>query len=325
MFSSGVVKLRSGDRTWRMLTALCYHYQTQPLPTPLAWCLHQWPRLFHKISAALMLAIEVLVPWLILGPADFRRFAAFSFIALMLLIQLTGNYCFFNLLGIALSLLLLDDQLLRPLFELIGVGLPAQLPSASASGWMFFPVVVLIVALSVVPVFRLFRLEIDWPGKLAAVYDFLDRFRLVSSYGLFSVMTTERPEIIVEGSDNGSDWRRYRFKWKPDDPMAAPRFCAPHQPRLDWQLWFAALGYHANHPWFSRFLRRLLEGSPSVVALMKTNPFGEKPPRYIRSLLYDYRFSDRITRRRTAAWWVPEPRGVYAPPVETGEIFEEEP
>jgi hypothetical protein len=322
MFSSGLVKLRSGDRTWRTLTALCHHYQTQPLPTPVAWYAHQLPVGFHKLSAALLLAIEFCVPFFIFGPPGFRFAAALSFIALMALIQFTGNYCFFNLLGIALSFLLLDDRLLGPVFEALGISFPAQVFAPPTPVWVLVSVAALILTLSAVPVLRLFRLEIDWPGRLADLFEFLDRFRLVNSYGLFSVMTTERPEIIIEGSHDGSTWRRYQFKWKPGDPNTAPRFCAPHQPRLDWQMWFTALGYYGNNPWFHRFLKGLLEGSPPVLSLLRDNPFPEKPPQYLRSLLYDFRFSDRASRRATGAWWVCEPRGIYAPPLEAGQNLE---
>ena len=66
MLSSGLVKLLSGDRSWRSLTALCFHYDTQPLPNRPAWYLHQFPRWFHQISAVIMFAIEVGGPILFL-------------------------------------------------------------------------------------------------------------------------------------------------------------------------------------------------------------------------------------------------------------------
>src|SRR2546429_6880738 len=126
-------------------------------------------------------------------------------------------------------------------------------------------------------------------------------------------MTTERPEIIVEGSYDRTDWREYEFKWNPGEVRRARRFVAPHQPRLDWQMWFAALGYYPNQPWFSRFLRRLAAGSPAVLSLLKTNPFPDAPPRYIRAILYDYRFTVRAERRANGAWWRRERRGLYSP------------
>jgi hypothetical protein len=126
-------------------------------------------------------------------------------------------------------------------------------------------------------------------------------------------MTLERPELIVEGSNDGEHWRPYRFKWKPGEVAQAPRFVAPHQPRLDWQMWFAAIGWYPNHPWFERFLERLLEGSPAVLALLAGNPFPGSPPREVRAVVYDYRFTTRAERRATGAWWRRERRELYCP------------
>jgi hypothetical protein len=317
MFSSGFVKLRSKDLTWRKLTALCYHYETQPLPTRPAWYAHQLPVAFHKISAAGMLATELLVPFLIVGPPPFKRAAAFLFIALMLLIQFTGNYCFFNLLAIALSVLLLDDAILLPAFRIVVPSLTVtNIGFPTLSNAVGLGVAALILILSVQPVLRLFRKEITWPTVMADLAEFFEPFRLVNSYGLFAVMTTDRAEIILEGSRDGRDWIAYEFKWKPGRSERSPRWVAPHQPRLDWQMWFAALGWYANHPWFRRLLKALLAGSPAVLRLLKFNPFREHPPRYIRAVLYEYHFTNRTERRATGDWWKRERRGSYSPVLE---------
>jgi hypothetical protein len=316
MFSSGLTKLRSGDATWRKLTALCHHYETQPLPTPVAWYAHHLPVCFHKTATVLMLLIEVLVPFFIFGPPWLRYLSSALFVLLMGLIQLTGNYCFFNLLGIALSLLLLDDKALLPAFGWLfpGTALPLHLaPPALGLEPVIIAVTAIIVVLSLRTVFRLFRFEFDWPGPLETIVEFFDALRLVNSYGLFSVMTTERPEIVIEGSHDGIQWHEYQFKWKPGDILRAPRFVAPHQPRLDWQLWFAALGYYKNHPWFRRFLRRLLQGAPEVLSLLRTNPFAGTTPRFVRGVLYDYRFTTQAERRAGGRWWKREWRGLYSP------------
>ena len=310
MFSSGMVKLRSGDATWRKLTALRYHYETQPLPTPPAWQAHQLPLWFHKFAAVLTLTVELLAPFLILGPPPLRHVAGALFVMLMLLIQLTGNYGFFNLLGIALSILLLDDQFLERTVPLFAQRLH-PLPSSPVLSWLAVPISVVILLLSVPTVLRLFRVELSWPRPTQIFFQWLEPFRLVNGYGLFSVMTTERPEIIVEGSHDGVTWQPYEFKWKPGDVRRAPPFVAPHQPRLDWQMWFAALGYYPNNPWMQLFLTRLLEGSPAVLRLLKSNPFSKAPPRFVRCLLYDYRFTTRSDRRLSGAWWRREQRPTF--------------
>ena len=143
--------------------------------------------------------------------------------------------------------------------------------------------------------------------------EWLEPFRLVSPYGLFSVMTTERPEIIIEGSNDGLQWQAYEFKWKPGELNRRPRFVAPHQPRLDWQMWFAALGFYQNNPWFRLMLIRLLRGSTDVIALLERNPFPDQPPKFIRAAVFDYRFTDFARRRATGEWWRRERRGLFSP------------
>jgi hypothetical protein len=126
-------------------------------------------------------------------------------------------------------------------------------------------------------------------------------------------MTTERPEIIVEASDDGVRWEAYEFKWKPGDVNRRPRFVQPHQPRLDWQMWFAALGLYQSNPWFACFLQRLLQASPEVLALLRKSPVAGRPPRYVRAVLYLYRFTSFAERRATGGWWKREVRGDYSP------------
>jgi hypothetical protein len=135
----------------------------------------------------------------------------------------------------------------------------------------------------------------------------------VNGYGLFAVMTTSRPEIIIEGSRDGSNWQAYQFKYKPGDVGRRPGFVEPHQPRLDWQMWFAALGRHQDNPWFIDFCARLLQGRPEVLALLGYNPFPDDPPRYLRAMVYDYRFTTLTERRATGAWWRREVKGLYCP------------
>jgi hypothetical protein len=239
----------------------------------------------------------------------------------MVLIQLTGNYCFFNLLAIALSLFLLDDEAWAAAFRFLGPDTGLILPAITFRQqfvWVHTGFALLLLALALPPLARLLRWEPRWPRPIERLFDFFEPFHLVNSYGLFAVMTTERPEIIIEGSQDGTTWRPYEFKWKPGDPRRAPRFVAPHQPRLDWQLWFAALGFAGANPWFLRFLIRLQEGSPEVLSLLKNNPFPSAPPIYLRAVMYRYRFSSRHQRRQQGTWWTREERGLYCPILEKG-------
>jgi hypothetical protein len=119
----------------------------------------------------------------------------------------------------------------------------------------------------------------------------------------------------VEGSNDGVNWQPYEFKYKAGDLTRRPRFVEPHQPRLDWQMWFAALGNIQNNPWFVNFCTRLLQGSPQVLALLDKNPFPERPPKYIRAVVYQYHFTDAATRKNTGQWWTRKPLAVYLPAI----------
>ena len=304
MFESGVVKLASGDPTWRNLTALDFHFVTQPLPLWTSWFAHQAPRWMLRGVMLILFSFELLVPWLIFAPRRWRHAGAWALISLQLVILATGNYAFFNLLTIALCALLFDDTawprrwrervipavhwpvLPRPRLAIVGA------------------VTALVVALlSLPPLLAGLGLRVGWPNPLAQLRSF-------NGYGLFAVMTVRRPEIIVEGSNDGVIWQEYEFPWKPGAVGVRPRLAAPHQPRLDWQMWFAALGSWDGNPWFQSFMGRLLEGEPVVLGLLKTNPFPTRPPRYIRSLLYEYHFT---RPGEGGGWWRRELKGRYSP------------
>ena len=312
MVSSAVVKLTSGDPTWRSLTALQYHYETQPLPPWTAWYMHHLPAVFQKASVLGMFATEGLAPFLIFGPRRVRYVAAAALAGLQTLILVTGNYGVFNLLAIALCVMLLDDRLLpaRLRGEPPNEELPARrtgVPKVVLAGALF--------AVSLVPLIGTLRNGVDRLEPLTSLYRLQSPFRIVNSYGLFAVMTTRRAEISIEGSQDGKDWRAYEFRWKPGDVRRRPDFVAPHMPRLDWQMWFAALSDARSEPWFLRLCERLLAGSKPVVGMLRTNPFPEGPPRFLRATVYDYHFSDAATRRATGAWWTRVPTGYYVPAI----------
>jgi predicted DCC family thiol-disulfide oxidoreductase YuxK len=316
MFSSGLVKLASGDPNWKNLTALTYHYWTQPLPPWTAWFLDKLPFWFQKLSCAVMFAVELGAPFLVFAPRRLRLAGAAAMAGLEALIAGTGNYAFFNLLTIALCVLLVDDASYPARWRE-----RASTDPRTASGrwprWILAPVVTALLVVSSILFFSgTLRWRVPWPGFAISVTRAFLPFRSVGTYGLFAVMTTSRPEIVVEGSADGVKWLPYEFRWKPGDPNRRPAFVAPHQPRLDWQMWFAALGRCEDNPWFQSFERRLLEGSPPVLGLLARNPFPNEPPRYIRTTVYDYHFTDFATRRSTGAWWQRRPLGAYCPPSE---------
>ncbi|MFM8363907.1 MAG: lipase maturation factor family protein, partial [Verrucomicrobiota bacterium] len=305
MFCSGVVKLSSGDPVWANLEALQFHFFTQPLPNPLAWFAHQLPIDLLQAACALMFVIELVLPFAFFLPRNPRLVAAAATIALQIGIALTGNYAFFNLLTVALCLLLLDDRTWPKFLQ------KNPTPAVFVTRWIRTPVLAAILILSVIPLVSSFRTMPPFLAPLAEAHSRLAPFRTVNGYGLFAVMTTTRREILIQGSHDGLDWKTYEFHWKPG-PLDRPLpIVAPYQPRLDWQMWFAALGRIENNPWFQSLLLRLLQGSPEVLALLKTNPFPDAPPKYLRALSDNYTF----TRFGEKAWWRAEPAAIYCPEV----------
>ena len=315
MVSSGIVKLLSGDPAWRGLSALRVHYETQPLPTWIGWYAHQLPAWFQSASTIVMFVIEIGVPLLIFAPARVRRWAFWPLVALQVLILLTGNYCFFNLLTIALCVLLLDDGAIPARWRLHAQPDPAPPGIASRvwSLWMTGAASAFLFLLSLVHFAVTLQLPVKWPQAVADVYRVTAPFRSVNGYGLFAVMTTERPEIVVEGSRDGVRWQAYGFKYKPGDVKRRPAFVAPHQPRLDWQMWFAALGTYQQNRWFISFCGRLLSGERSVLSLLAYNPFPDGPPAYVRARLFRYHFSDLRAKSATGQWWTRKEVGEYCP------------
>ncbi|MGH8093448.1 MAG: lipase maturation factor family protein [Chthoniobacterales bacterium] len=313
MLMSGVVKLTSGDPSWWNLTALDYHYWTQPLPTVLGWWADKSPEWFKHFSTAAVLVIEILVPFLIWLPRRLRLLGCGLLVFLQIVIGLTGNYAFFNLLTLALCLLLIDDAVWPGRPRLTNPG-----PTSLSHAWSVWPAAVVIfltMPVNAFLIFNGFKPEAQWPRAIESLYGVFAPFRIVNGYGLFRVMTKERLEIIIEGSADGIDWKPYDFKWKPGGLDRMPAFVEPHQPRLDWQMWFAALSDARQNPWFFGLAFRLLENSPDVMRLLGNNPFPKKPPRYLRAELYRYRFSTLAEHRKTGQWWQRQDLREYLPTI----------
>ena len=206
MFLSGAVKLLSGDATWRNLTALTVHYQTQPIPTPLAWYAHQAPIWFQKLSCGLVFFVELAIPILVLGPRKFRLFALPFLVGLQVLILLTGNYAFFNWIAIALCIFLIDDSWLP---KMQSTFVPGRVRQTVAWSMTILIAIAQHISLHASP------LRVACPLPLAGLVGLAMPFGLTSSYGLFANMTTRRPEIVVEGSNDGENWLAYEFRYKP--------------------------------------------------------------------------------------------------------------
>src|SRR6266545_89542 len=339
MLMSGVVKLTSGDDSWgwlnhsfhwSALTALDYHYWSQPLPTVFAWWTDKTPEWFKHFSVAFCLAVEIVAPLFIWAPRRPRLVAAGLMIFLQIVIALTGNYCFFNLLTIALCLLLIDDSVVgtdRRAVRAHTIGAPNASPSRTGRtlldrlcSYGAIAVIVVTFPINAWLIFSAFKPQSRPPGWLANFYEQLEAFRIVNGYGLFRVMTKDRGEIVIEGSTDGIEWLPYEFKWKPGNVKRAPGWCAPHQPRLDWQMWFAALEAPEQNPWLVGLIVRLLDGSRDVTGLLARNPFPDKPPKYIRAMFYRYRFTTNEERQQTGAWWKRQELREYLPTISRDQL-----
>ncbi len=266
--------------------------------------MHQLPAWFHRISVGLMFYAELVAPICVFGPRVLRRVGFTSLVLLQLLILATGNYGFFNLLAIVLCLSVLDDRDFRAIAALVRFGRGTNVEAAQSTRaipvrtWTFPHRVVVGILGSLLVVVTTARMieealpEALLPPPVNGLVEAVRPFHSANSYGLFRVMTKTRKEITIEGSDDGETWKPYRFRWKPGELDRRPRFATPHMPRLDWQMWFAALGQDClGEHWFLAFEERLFEGSPSVLALLRENPFTDRPPRILRARLARYNFS----------------------------------
>ncbi len=319
MWGSGVTKLAWGDPTWRHLTALDYHYWTQPIPNALSWYASHLPSWLQRVSCAFSLFVELVLPFLVFAPRRPRLIAFWGFVGLQLGIAVTGNYGFLNLLAMVLCIPLIDDHAFPR--ALVGRQQPAETSHEGPSRPRRPLVTALagtLMLLQVEPLLASFnsrRLQQLEPRLLRSLSALASPFLISNSYGLFRTMTTTRPEIQLEGRAKDDAWTSLAFRYKPGDPARAPRFFAPHMPRLDWQMWFAALraerlaprsaaaaaaagSWLQGEPWLGRLLLAVLRGDPDVLALLGPSPFDGSPPQEVRLVLWQYRFSDH-----GLDWW----------------------
>jgi hypothetical protein len=332
MIGAGLIKLR-GDQCWRDLTCLYYHYETQPIPNPVSRYLHFAPWWFHKLGTGWNHFVELIVPWFSFGPRRVRHVAGVLLVTFQMFLIISGNLSFLNYLTIIPCLAAFDDTFWRWILPKTFVrrcdaaSSNASRPPADGSMPSYrlqtagprlqfaisIIVMTLVAFLSIAPVTNL----VSDAQMMNASFDPLD---LVNTYGAFGAVGKERFEIVFEGTDDASitaetKWKEYDFKAKPGDPSRAPPFVAPYQPRVDWQIWFAAMGSPEEYPWTLHFIWRLLHNDPGTLSLIATNPFPNAPPHYIRARLYRYSFSAPGER----VWWHRDLIGEWLPALSADE------
>jgi hypothetical protein len=328
-FQSGAVKLLSGDPTWRNLTAMYEYYQNGPLPTWVGWYLQHLPNWFHVGSAAATLLMELVLVWMAFLPRRWR-IACFCIVTVWQMgVIASANYAFLNYLVLVLAVLLLDDRSLRRFVPKkwrpdLDVPTMVSREAEESREWWLNPLVVWRVAVTAVCltwvgyVTVAQTIEMFWPkaplenGPVAV----LEPFRIANAYGLFATMTPHRYEIEFQGSNDGQSWTPYMFRYKPQDLEERPGIYAPYQPRFDWNLWFASLTSWQDAPIVPLTEERLLENDAHVLELFRGNPFPERPPRYVRAVLWQYWFTTVAEKRAQGVWWRREYLGTYAPTAE---------
>jgi hypothetical protein len=314
MLGAGLIKIR-GDECWRDLTALFYHYETQPVPNPLSPLLHAAPGWFHRIGVLTNHFIELIVPWFVFWPRLTRPWAGLLLILFQVTLICSGNLSFLNWLTLIPCLACLDDSLwarILPPF-LTRRAREAEV-SQQRSRFQFFTSVAFACAVAwlSLPVVR----NLLSPNQ--AMNTSFDNLHLVNSYGAFGSVGRERYELIVQGTREDipaefAEWKEYEFKVKPGDPMRAPAIITPYHHRLDWQIWFAAMASPEHYPWTVALVWHLLENDPATLGLLANNPFPDGPPKFLRILRYRYEFTP--PGDPNGAWWKRERLDIWLPPI----------
>ncbi len=309
MFGAGLIKLR-GDSCWKDLTCLFYHFETQPMPNPFSWYFHWLPRWMLKGGVAMNHFVELIAPFGYFSPQPFAAVAGLLAIAFQATLMVSGNYAFLSLVTIVIAFSTLDDRLLSKVLHWIPA---AAQPPSGAHEAAAYGLALLIAVLSVNPIRNLLS-----PNQVMNTS--YDPLHLVGTYGAFGSITRPRYEVIVEGTTESvitpsTKWSEYEFKGKPGDVMRLPPQVAPYHLRLDWLMWFAGFSTWQEHPWFVHLLAKLLESDRGALSLIRSNPFPDHPPAYVRAELYEYHFTTPEERKKTGAWWTRTLVGPYFPPV----------
>jgi len=347
-FESGMVKLVSGDRQWRTLTAMDEYYQNGPLPTWIGWYVQHLPHWFQAASAAGTLVLELAIVWMLFFPRRVRILCFLIVTPWEIGVILTANYTFLNYLVLSLGFLLLDDKFLQrfvPVRFRDAVASHAeetsaheeqeQAPSANdeteaandralrgripralsghLSAMRLAVAAVMLTWIFYVTTAEMIEILFRTLPLPTLPIEALEHLRIANQYGLSAVMTNGRYEIEFQGSNDGENWTPYPFRNKPQVLNEAPRIYAPYQPRFDWNLWFASLGDWRQDDIVPLTEERLLENNKDVLALFRSNPFSQAPPRYVRAVLWQYWFTSRERKQATGNWWRRQYLGLYAP------------
>jgi hypothetical protein len=279
------------------------------MPNPLSWYFHWGPEWTHRAGVAFNHFAELLAPFGYFLPQPLASIAGAITIVFQATIMASGNLSWLNLLTIVLAIPLIDGRYFAAL-------LPVRPSTLNEPHVLHKSLVVsaaiLVVILSVRPVMNML-------SRRQIMNTTFNSWHLVGTYGAFGGITKTRYEVVVEGTEDSvpgiAKWREYEFKGKPNDVSRMPPQIAPYHLRLDWLMWFAAMGNYYQHPWFVHFAAKLLENDPPTLSLLRGNPFRNRPPRYVRALLYQYNFTTPAEHKKSGNWWRRELAGAWFPAV----------
>jgi len=306
---TGLIKLK-GSECWTDLTCLFYHYETQPIPNLLSPYFHFLPQWFHKLGVLYAHFASLIAPFFIFWPRYGRYIAGSVLILFQVILLFNGNYAFLNFLAIISTVAVFDDKLFRRILPKFIVKKAERAEKdAKFSGDQFIVswiVVIFVVMLSVPVVVNLL-------SNNQAMNTSFNQLHIVNTYGAFGSIGTIRHELIIQGTsdfvvDENTIWKEYEFKYKPGDVYRTPPIIAPYQPRIDWQIWFAAFSNYQREPWMMHFVWKLLHNDPGTLSLIDSNPFPDDPPNFIRIEFYRYEFlepgSDAVWKRSYLGRWL---------------------
>jgi lipase maturation factor len=308
MFGAGLIKIR-GDACWRDLTCLNYYFETQPMPNALSWYFHWLPEGVHKAGVAINHFVELIVPFGYFAPQPISGIAALLTVGFQGMLIVSGNLSWLNWLTLVLCIPALDDRFL----SWLPLSPPALHEADIVHRVAIYVLAAVVAVLSVAPTLNMLSAS-------QVMNTSFEPFHLVNTYGAFGTITRTRYEIVIEGTDEPSvtpstAWREYEFKGKPGDPSRRGPQIAPYHLRLDWLMWFEAFSPRPQDEWFIALLQQLLRGDAATLALLKTNPFPDRAPRFLRARYYRYRFTTADERRQTGRWWNRELVNEYVPPI----------
>ncbi|XP_048817358.1 lipase maturation factor 1 isoform X2 [Lagopus muta] len=328
MLGAGLIKIR-GDHCWRDLTCMNYHYETQPVPNPIAYFMHRSPGWFHQFETLFNHFIELVVPFFIFMERRMCMVHGVLQILFQVLLIISGNLSFLNWLTIVPSIACFDDRSLAFLFSSGRGGVKERVLQLQGSsekppiglGCHIRRVVnisfgLLIAYLSVPVVINLL-------SSRQVMNTSFNPLRIVNTYGAFGSITKERTEVILQGTsspdpnDPTAVWQEFDFKCKPGDLWRRPCFISPYHYRLDWLMWFAAFQTYEQNEWIIHLAGKLLAQEEEALSLIATNPFADRdPPRWIRGEHFKYKFSQPGgTHAAQGKWWIRKRIGPYFPPV----------